>query len=285
MKSYSSKSVQYTSWLKASATLRKGTGRKYMEDRLCMHQIQTKQYSYYVFLLLDGHGGSDVVDFVVQQFCPILEQKLKECGEKKIRHVLTETFETLHQQVKARNLTAGTTASVLLVQQNVETRQVKTWVANVGDSTVYGIVLSEDSKKPKRFQKLSVDHTIRVKKELTRIQMIPHYTTTTDGYVVTHEGQMLAMTRSIGDTDFGDVVLATPYIRNTSKTPYNLFILASDGIWDVLSCKNLWAQIGDIENEWKSSAKRLNDWRNQMYKQHDNTSLILVYVDRSLMNL
>jgi serine/threonine protein phosphatase PrpC len=272
--------VRFESWLKASATVEKGTRRKHMEDRVMMSSFQFKRKKFYSFLLLDGHGGAEVVDYVREHFTEVLGRYVYRNKGHRLRNAITEAFVEIDHRVK--HMSSGTTASLLLIQDN----PLQVWLANVGDSTVYGIVEPRHPKGEKKapeprvkVRKLSVDHNVKYTSERKRVENAKEYSIR-NGYVCTEDGHMLAVTRALGDADFGHLITPQPSIKRI-KTPYSIFVLASDGIWDVMDGRELWGQLHPPKERkaWRQSAYRVNTWRNEKYAQHDNTSLILVYVN------
>lgn len=277
---------KYTPWLRVSATLEKGSQRKYMEDRILTSKFSyllppsglkgkkdirkkdMRKQHYYVFLLLDGHGGSQVVDFVHQHFMDELEKQVVRHHGKKLGDIIRATFLSLNEQVCRLGVPSGTTASLLLIKK--EEVEVEIWMGNVGDSSIFGFF-------DEHIRRLSFDHNITKPSERKRVEgkLGMH-----EGYVVTDSGNMLAMTRAIGDVDFGPVVTAQPTVKQIHKE-YEVFALASDGIWDVVSGRDLWQKLHPPRERkaWRHSAYRLNQWRNSAYPQHDNTSLMLVFID------
>lgn len=278
-----------TSWLKWSADLRQGNVRKYMEDRIVLDSFTIDHKTIYVQALLDGHGGSDVVEYVQKQLPIALHHYMKK--KNSVRDAIHETF--LHLNQKVKDMEAGTTVSLLCLQHDKKKKKLRCYMANVGDSTVYGVKNAyayrkyNSKKKRNKAQKessivrLSIDHKPELISEQKRMENHKKiYKGVDDGYVVNSNGHMLAMTRAIGDPDFGEVVSSEPYIRRLD-TQYDIFILASDGLWDVMDHKTVWKELNDPSSlrAWKESAKRLNDLRHSKFEQHDNTSLLLVYVD------
>lgn len=264
--------IRFQPWLKASATLEQGNKRSTMEDRVMMSKLEYRKKTYYVFLLCDGHQSDYVADFIQKNFMNIFEHWITEFKGRKIRDVITNTFVEIDKKVAGSS--SGSTASLLLIIDS----PMDIWLANVGDSTIYGIIES-GSKENVKIRKLSVDHNVNHKSERQRIVNGKQHTIE-DGYVVTQEGHMLAMTRALGDSDFGDLISPEPSIKRI-KSPYTIFALASDGIWDVMNGKALWEKLYPPKERkaWRESAFRVNSWRNKEFDQHDNTSLILVYVN------
>lgn len=283
------------SWLRWSADLRQGNVREYMEDRIVLDKFTIDHKDIYVQALLDGHGGSDVVEYVQKQLPIALHHHMK--TNSSVRSAIHKTF--IHLNNKVKDMTSGTTMSLLCIQHDKKKKKLRCFMANVGDSTVYGIkgayaYRKYNSKKKRdtarknesQITRLSIDHKPELRSEQNRMETHKTiYQGVDDGYVVNDQGHMLAMTRAIGDQDFGDVVSSEPYTKRLD-TKYDIFILASDGLWDVMDHKSVWKELNDPKSlvAWKDSAKRLNDIRHSKYKQHDNTSLLLVYIDWDIFN-
>lgn len=266
-------SVKFRAWLRASATVEQGDKRPTMEDRICISKFAYKDQTYFIFLLLDGHAGAQVADFASQHFPELLGREVVRQRGRHMRQVIKNTFLEVNRLVS--HFPSGSTASLLLVIEDTKRPgSPEVWLANVGDSTVYGIDYDSGARK------LSVDHNVRMKAEQARI-LKEGTLKIVDGYVSTPNGHMLAITRALGDTDFGPVVTAEPHIVHV-KHPYPLFALASDGLWDVVKGKEVWQKLNTPRERrsWRDAAYRINHWRNSTYSQHDNSSLVLVFLDR-----
>lgn len=263
--------IRFRPWLKASATVEQGNRRPTMEDRICISKFVYKAKTFFVFLLLDGHAGAEVADYANTHFSEIMGKRVVHHRGHHIREVIRETFLEINRLVS--HFGSGSTASMLLVVEDPRKKKPEVWIANVGDSTIYGISYETGARK------LSVDHNVLVPSELERISRDGSLSVV-DGYVCTPNGHMLAVTRALGDSDFGPIVTAEPTIK-LIKHPYPLFALASDGIWDVVKGSDVWKQLNPPKERraWRDSAYRVNRWRNATFDQHDNTSLILVYLD------
>lgn len=262
---------RFQSWLKASATLEQGNVRETMEDRICMSHFVFETKTFYVFLLLDGHGGHEVADYVQEHFTDALRNIVIQKHAHHIRECIRDCF--MYMDKRVRKLKSGSTASLVLVVHSLP-KKVDVWMANVGDSTIYGV-------NGDKVRKLSVDHKVTYGQEQKRILDTQSYTIE-DGYVCTDRGAMLAVTRALGDHEFGDGILPEPTIKRLTTKP-DIIIIASDGIWDVMNGKEVWARLNSKKERkaWRDSAYRINKWRNEQHEQHDNTSLILVYIDWS----
>lgn len=275
-----SEAIQFNDWLRASGTMEQGSVRKTMEDRILIKSVTVRDVTYYLFAVLDGHGGPEVAEHAMRMFVPTFEQALngRTFRPTKFRQVIEATFHTLHME--AKRFKSGTTVSLLVVVHQHQLETIDLFVANVGDSTVYGV--QDELPKPV-IRKLSVDHNVnnaserkRVSQHLESHQM--HISA--DGYITDSREAGINMSRSIGDHDFHPPLTATPTIRHV-KTRYSTIILSSDGVWDVVSAAQVWDRLTGKKQrrEWKNSALRVNTWRNDQFRQHDNTSMILVYID------
>jgi len=266
---------RFHSWLKASATLEQGNVRETMEDRICISHFAFGPKTFYIFLLLDGHGGAEVADYVQEHFVDSLRNIVIRQNGHRIRECIRESF--VHMDKRVRKMKSGSTASLILVVHSPP-KKVDVWMANVGDSTIYGV-------NGDKVRKLSVDHKVTHGQEQKRILDTNSYTIE-DGYVCTDSGSMLAVTRALGDREFGDGILPEPTIKRLTTKP-DIIIIASDGIWDVMNGKEVWARLNSKKEKkaWRDSAYRINKWRNEQHEQHDNTSLILLYIDWSQLTV
>ena len=172
-----------------------------------------------------------------------------------------------------KDFDSGTTASLLLVIDSNNGKVPQFWIANVGDSTIFGF----DDKSGAR--KLSMDHNVQMKSERDRILKDEKYSIH-NGYVALEDGNMIAMTRSLGDGIFGKNILPDPTIKRLKKK-YTIFALASDGVWDVLSSRQMMEILNPPKERkhWRAVAQRLIDFRNSTFEQHDNSSIIIVMID------
>jgi serine/threonine protein phosphatase PrpC len=267
-------------WLKVSATVEKGSHRENMEDRIMICDFPFEKKHYYLFLLLDGHGGSEVVDYVKAHFTSYFAKNVLLNKGRKIRRCISETFHQLDEDVK--EFECGTTASLLLIVTSTKKNKLpEFWVANVGDSTVYGVIKENKKKKTKqKIRKISLDHKPSLPKEISRMKEFQSFKEVKDGYVLNTDGSALAISRALGDSDFGKAVTPEPTITKLGVY-YDVYIMASDGIWDVMDGKAVWNLLNNPKElrAWRYSAGRLNHIRNQKYEQHDNTSLILLFAN------
>lgn len=256
-----------------------------MEDRILIFQVVDKKTKtkYYNFLVLDGHGGKEVVEYVKNNFETIFKVTLLK--HKSVKNIIKQVFYQLDKEIQSKKYASGTTVSLLLIVQKEQ--KIETWIANVGDSTIYGFKEKGiNTKEEKQIQKLSIDHNAKNKKEKKRIDKL-NQTLTLDkkyhfiqNYIAFKNKkeiyEMLAITRAIGDHNFRPAVISEPTIKKL-RTKYDIIVLASDGLWDVLNGSSLLREIKKT-SKWKNSAETINNWRNETFPQHDNSSLIIVYL-------
>lgn len=273
-----SKAYVLTPWLKVSVATKQGNVRTYMEDRPLVASFSVKRkgetaLKFHLIGVLDGHGGSEAVDYVYIVFVKLLKKRLQISQGKQVKDALRDLCEYLDEEAKEKRMKGGTTLSVLLIRE----APYQVWAANVGDSSMYGLF---EKEKKAVIRAISHNHNVESKRELQRIT--EQKVQVLDGYVVQKNGpHMLAMTRSLGDWQFGKYVPAEPTMLKLDRA-YNRFVLASDGIWDVLKMKKLWSLYREKNPSWRQAAKVVNDERNRLYEQHDNTTLIFVFVDRPI---
>lgn len=258
--------------VRVSVATEQGNIRETMEDRVVVGSFVAEPYTYEYFVVLDGHGGTDVVDYAHERFGTLLEFNVKAREGKKQKQVSTRdalknTFLDLDGRVNA--MTAGSTLSLLLLMFPHDSKHKKqTWVANVGDSSIVGVTPREVVRR------VTLNHNLELKQERQRINKNPE-AYTQEGYVgKTDTPYLLAVTRAIGDIHFGDLVPSVPTIKQL-KSKFTHFILASDGVWDVVDGKTAWQHVKSPV-PWQDAARVFADWRNSHFDQHDNVAVIVV---------
>jgi len=149
---------------------------------------------------------------------------------------------------------------------------------------------SSSSILDSKYETFTINHNVKNEAEFQRIfnhhSKIQETDKNTLGYVGNYlkkGNRYLAMTRAIGDSQFKPEVIADPFIRKLSSSTifkYDKIIMASDGIWDVLSSKDIQTNLNDVSFEQAKKSKTaslLCDCRNDQYQQHDNITLIILY--------
>ncbi|KAF7657180.1 hypothetical protein LDENG_00030650 [Lucifuga dentata] len=241
--------------------------RKQNEDRLrvaCIHD------NLLYFAVFDGHGGPHAADYCYTFMEKFIRDALEE--EDDLERVLTKAFleadKALYTHLSYFNnasfLTAGTTATVAVLQDGVELV-----VGSVGDSRA---LLCRKG----RASKLTNDHTPDHKDERHRIQRSGGFVTWNSVGQANVNGR-LAMTRSIGDFHLKNSgVIAAPDTRrlNIQHTNDSFLALTTDGINFLLSDQ----EICDVINQCHdpTDAAQVIAQQALQYGSEDNATIIIV---------
>ncbi|XVE58654.1 hypothetical protein DITRI_Ditri04bG0186200 [Diplodiscus trichospermus] len=272
---------------------------------LCQPDINLKRPVHF-FAVFDGHGGPHVAALCREKMHVFVEEELmrvdcteeKELGrdrsskgardEERWRKMMKRSFERMDEVATSacacgsagcncrchpmEVALGGSTAVVaLLTPEHIV-------VANCGDSRA---VLSRGGKAIP----LSFDHKPDRSDELERIEAAGGRVIFVNGARV--EG-ILAMSRAIGDKYLKPVVTSEPEITFTKREPEDeCLILASDGLWDVMSsdlaCEVARECLKEGSNGDTAAALNLNDGRNDgRHKKEDEGSETL-YPSRSVL--
>lgn len=196
--------------------------RRYMEDTFRAVPMVGDDARRGFFGVFDGHGGRKAADFAAEYLAEFATRGINSLDE--VGNVFTEAFLNADKQfcetAEKEGLGDGTTAVVAYL------RDGKMIVANVGDSRA---VLSRGGLATA----VTEDHKPESEREQRRIE--------SKGGTVFHLGRwrvegVLAVTRAIGDKDLKKCVTAHPDVFEIDLTDQDeLLIMASDGLWDVLS--------------------------------------------------
>ncbi len=266
---------EFPSGIKVSAAATKGNVRKQMEDKLDIADFVINDKHFHAFVVFDGHCGTlrnpetSTVGYVAKRFLSYLQDRLGSTSNT--RKVIEEVFLLLAHETK--NKASGTTVSLVLVVVSPNGER-EIWVANVGDSSVFGFRRESDGEC--KIQKLSRDHKPNLKSELERLRMQPGFHSVQDNYVVNCKGDQLGMSRALGDSDFVDIISSRPTITRLGST-WDIILVGSDGIHDVMSGRDVWERIKQ-SRDWQTSAKDVLDYRNENFTQHDNSILLVVFL-------
>ncbi|XP_057861249.2 probable protein phosphatase 2C 24 [Cryptomeria japonica] len=200
------------------------------------------------FGVYDGHGGGQASafcrerlhDFLAAELRGLPEEGRRDYGEREWVEVMKNCFVKMDIQLGGmcssgkckgdiyggccRNLVVpvivGSTAVVAVVSES------QIVVGNCGDSRA---VLCRGGKAVP----FSIDHKPEREDEMDRIEAAGGRIIFWDGYRV---GGLLSMSRALGDRYLKQYVISEPEVRFTERREDDEFlILASDGLWDVLS--------------------------------------------------
>lgn len=219
--------------------------RREMEDAVSIHPsfcrpADQNPATMHFFGVFDGHGCSHVATSCKDRMHELLAEELEkvEMEATEWKEAMVRTFLRMDKEVstgEGNDLpeascrcerrspqcdAVGSTAVVAVVATD------KIVVGNCGDSRA---VLCRNGKPVP----LTSDHKPDRPDELQRIEAA-------GGRVIYWDGArvlgVLAMSRAIGDTYLKPLVISEPEVTVTERTPGDEFlILASDGLWDVLS--------------------------------------------------
>lgn len=202
--------------------------RREMEDAVAAELgfLEKGGKSYDFFGVYDGHGGWRVARACSEMLHKLVAEAVEEDVGEEIAwdRVMSSSFRNMDEEVNKSGGTAvastGSTAVVAVVGEE------EVVVANCGDSRA---VLSRAGVAVQ----ISDDHKPDRPDELERIEGC-------GGKVINWNGHrvlgVLATSRSIGDYYLKPFVITDPEVKVINRTKSDEFlILASDGLWDVIS--------------------------------------------------
>lgn len=249
--------------------------RKNMED---FHKIIpnfcndiTKSY----FAIFDGHNGCSVAEYCQNNLHKFLEKVLFDTKfnyEKSLCKAFTLVDQNINKISDKKDV--GTTATIAVICQEFNSKLKAfskiLYCANVGDSK--GFLIRKSSSSYSSIQ-ITTDHKCDNATEVSRIRE-------TGGIVF--GGRVfgtLMLTRSIGDKEMSNYgVYAIPSIRRVELSEEDAYVvLASDGIWDIVSTETL----DDLFNKYSfgRTTKEINDIIVRYAIEqgtHDNISCIII---------
>ncbi|KAG2608247.1 probable protein phosphatase 2C 59 [Panicum virgatum] len=195
-----------------------------------------------LFGVFDGHGGARAAEFVKQNLFTNLIKHPKFFSDTKsaIAETYTHTDSELLKADTSHHRDAGSTASTAIL---VGDRLV---VANVGDSRV--VICRGDAIAVSR------DHKPDQTDEKQRIEEAGGFVMWAGTWRV---GGVLAVSRAFGDKLLKQYVVADPDIKEeVVDSSLEFLILASDGLWDVVTNEEAVAMVKPILDS-EQAAKRL----------------------------
>lgn len=200
----------------------KGKANHPMEDFHVAKFVQVHGHELGLFAIYDGHLGDSVPAYLQKNlFANILKEE--EFWTDPMR-AISKAYERTDQAILSHNpdLGRGGSTAVTAILVNGQ----KLWIANVGDSRA---VLS---RKGQAIQ-MSTDHEPNT--ERGSIEDRGGFVSNMPGDVARVNGQ-LAVSRAFGDKNLKSHLRSDPDVRGADISPdTDLVILASDGIWKVVS--------------------------------------------------
>ncbi|PNH12797.1 putative protein phosphatase 2C 59 [Tetrabaena socialis] len=229
-----------------------------------------------LFGIFDGHGGPNAADYVRSNLFVNMMQSLsfraalfaqprppRDFAAAGPPATAAEAYESTDSQYLRQDIAHGrddgcTAVTAVLVGTRL-------LVANVGDSRA---VLSRGGKA----LAMSIDHKPNVKEERARIEGAGGVVVWAGTWRV---GGVLAVSRAFGDRPLKRFVIATPAIAEESITSEDEFLLlASDGLWDVMTNQEAVTLIRDVTDPEKAS-KRITE---EAYQRGSNDNISCVVV-------
>lgn len=254
--------------------------------------------------VMDGHGGANAAHTIMEHIVADFSREFRRLSASVSRNWFTKNEErtlirrTVARQVKrCRDIEAGTTLSLVYthaIQSSVSDVPVmRTHIATLGDSPACILKGGRVTVMSIHSARHHIKDINRINEKISRISKIlhngerkltarelPHLDAKAfRGYVYLRRGSLdsygIAMTRAIGDADFGDLLLRTPDIRTYDLPADSIILLATDGIED----DGLPDPVRDQCNWILDRIKRgdtLSTIGGRISPFHDNTTMIAV---------
>ena len=189
----------------------------YMEDcALSMNNFNKESYRH-LFCIFDGHGGNVTAKLCVKKYPEIFRKCLLE-SPFDYESALKKSFFLMDKEIEKLKVNeVGNTATVVFINNRL------LYCANVGDSSC--------ALLGKTNEFITVEHKCTNKKEMKRIEK-------EGGKIIDDRlGGILAVSRGLGDFDLKTKGLSCEpnIVKKLIDHSLNYCVLASDGIWDVLS--------------------------------------------------
>ncbi|EAS03169.2 protein phosphatase 2C containing protein (macronuclear) [Tetrahymena thermophila SB210] len=215
-----------------------------------------------LFGVLDGHGGSDVVEFVKQNFTKEFSDEYKKTP-KDVVDVLKRTFLRVDELVKqkCKSQEVGSTACIGFIRLEEAKRVL--YIANVGDTA--GLVLDDTQA-----HNVTIEHKASNPREIERIKKAG------GSVIYDRVAGVLAVSRAFGDhslRNFG--VIAQPDVtRMELRMIHKYLVVASDGLWDVVIPKEV-LEVSKLKSNSEEVAAELLK-RALLNGSRDNTSVMVL---------
>ncbi|CAI9115581.1 OLC1v1016516C1 [Oldenlandia corymbosa var. corymbosa] len=217
------------------------------------------------FGVFDGHGGSRTAEYLKNNLFKNLSNHPNFITDTKsaIAEVFRQTDADYLQEQKGNQKDAGSTATTAVLVGD------RLLVANVGDSRV--VACRAGSAIP-----LSIDHKPDRSDERERIEQAGGFIVWAGTWRV---GGVLAVSRAFGDKLLKPYVVAEPEIQEEEINGVDFIIIASDGLWNVLSNKDAVSIVQDVTDAEAASRKLIEE----AYARgsSDNITCVVVRFDNS----
>jgi len=213
-----------------------------------------------LFGVFDGHGGAKVAEYVKENLFNNLVSHPKFMSDTKVAidDAYKSTDSEFLESDSSQNQCGSTASTAVLVGDRL-------FVANVGDSRA--IICREGNAIP-----VSKDHKPDQTDERQRIEGAGGFVMWAGTWRV---GGVLAVSRAFGDKLLKQYVVVDPEIREEAvDDTLEFLILASDGLWDVVSNEEAVAMTRSIQDPEEAAKKLLQE----AYKRESSDNITCVVV-------
>ncbi|XP_010521398.1 PREDICTED: probable protein phosphatase 2C 76 [Tarenaya hassleriana] len=219
--------------------------RSTMEDFYDVKAAKIEGQTVCMFGIFDGHGGSRAAEYLKEHLFENLMKHPQFMTDTKL--AITETYKQTDaaflESEKDTYRDDGSTASTAVLVGN------HLYVANVGDSRT--IISKAGQAIP-----LSDDHKPNRSDERKRIESAGGVIMWAGTWRV---GGVLAMSRAFGNRMLKQFVVAEPEIQDLEiDHEFELLVLASDGLWDVVPNEDA-VSLAENEEEPEAAARKLTE--------------------------
>ncbi|MED6120417.1 hypothetical protein PIB30_020769 [Stylosanthes scabra] len=234
-----------------------------MEDYIFAQHKKLNGYDLGLYAIFDGHSGHDVAKYLQSH---LFENILNEPSfwEKPV-HAVKKACKATDNEIleNIADSRGGSTAVAAILIDGV-----KLLVANVGDSRA--ISCKNGIAKP-----ITVDHEPEKEKDL--VESRGGCVFTRPGDIPRVDGQ-LAMTRAFGDGKLKEHITSEPdvMIRKIDDDT-DFIILASDGLWKVMTNQDACDCIKDDVDDAKKAAKKLVEEAKSLGSYDDISCIVVTF--------
>ncbi|OQS04451.1 hypothetical protein THRCLA_03316 [Thraustotheca clavata] len=196
------------------------------EDRALIY----RGIRYSLFAVMDGHGGDMASEFVKANLVSVLDEQAELNKDTIAMAIAILEKRFIHLAKELRNYSGACFVALLILQDGSHKR----FVINLGDCRLCALEIKPHGHPRRQFKALSKDHKASCPEERRRILLA-------GGSVVSGRvAGVLAPSRSIGDIDMkvpamDGWVIAEPEITEGIMEPGSIYVLATDGVWDVMT--------------------------------------------------
>lgn len=222
--------------------------RSYMEDRYGILPDVAPDCN--ILFVADGHGGSFVAEFIYDN----LEQTIKDacrqtletkgtCLDETIESEIEQLFLQLNKKLESatpeKAWACGSTLVVAFIYPS------KIVIANCGDSKALWVNYENN-----RFN-FTQEHNANNEREISRVQQA-------GGYVWNNRlFGMLSVFRSLGDFQYGPVMVCTPDVYIIDSSEVDILVLCTDGIYETITEKMMTQLIQKVSKSKISEADKI----------------------------